>query len=84
MQRLFRAKDAPGRSPGDRRGLPVGERCRGMSGLRTVHVIVVIFSRLAFALVLFGSICLAIVIILLTWSLEALRVAIQTRPENRP
>jgi len=55
-----------------------------MSGLRTVHMIAVIFSRLAFALVLFGSICLAIVIILLTWSLEALRVAIQTRPENRP
>lgn len=60
-----------------------------MSGLRTVHVITVIFSGLALALVLFGSTCpaiaiLAIVIILLTWSLEALRVAIQTRPENRP
>jgi hypothetical protein len=60
-----------------------------MSGLRTVHAIAVILSGLALALVLFGSIrpaiaILAIVIILLTWSLEALRVAIQIRPENRP
>ncbi len=60
-----------------------------MSGLRTVHAIAAIFSGLALALVLFGSTrpaiaILAIVTILLAWSLEALRVAIQTRPENRP
>ena len=60
-----------------------------MSGLRTVHAIAVIFSGVALALVLFGSIrsaiaILAIVIIPLAWSLEALRVAIQTRSENRP
>ena len=60
-----------------------------MSGLRTVHAIAAIFSGLALALVLFGSTrpaiaILAIVIVLLAWSLEALRVAIQTRPENRP
>jgi len=60
-----------------------------MSGLRTVHAIAVIFSGLALALVLFGSTrpaiaILAIVIILLAWSLEALRVAIQTRPGNKP
>jgi len=60
-----------------------------MSGLRTVHAIAAIFSGLALALVLLGSTrpaiaILAIVIILLAWSLEALRVAIQTRPENRP
>ena len=60
-----------------------------MSGLRTVHAIAVIFSGLALALVLFGSsrpaiAILAIVIILLAWSLEALRVGIQTRPEKRP
>ena len=60
-----------------------------MSGLRTVHAIAVIFSGLALALVLFGSTrpaiaILAIVIILLAWSLEALRVAIQTRPKKRP
>ncbi|WP_168711587.1 hypothetical protein [Sphingomonas sp. PAMC26645] len=45
-------------------------------------------SGLALALVLFGSVgraigVLAIVTILLTWSLEVLRVAIQSRPENR-
>lgn len=60
-----------------------------MNGLRTSHAIAVAFSGVALALVLFGSIrtaiaILAIVMILLTWSLEALRVAIQTRPENRP
>ena len=59
-----------------------------MSGLRTVHAIAVILSGLALALVLFGSIrsaitILAIVTILLAWSLEALRVAIQSRSETR-
>lgn len=59
-----------------------------MSGLRTVHVIAVIFSGLALALVLFGSTrpaiaMLAIVTILLAWSLEALRVAVQSRSETR-
>ncbi len=59
-----------------------------MSGLRTVHAIAVIFSGLALALVLFGSTrpaiaILAIVTILLAWSLEALRVAIQSRSETR-
>lgn len=59
-----------------------------MSGLRTVHAIAVILSGIALALVLFGSIrsgiaVLAIVTILLTWSLEQLRVAHQSRPENR-
>jgi len=60
-----------------------------MNGLRTAHAIAVAFSGVTLALVLFGSIytaiaILAIVIILLTWCFEALRVAIQTRPENRP
>ncbi len=59
-----------------------------MSGLRTVLAIAVIFSGLALALVLFGSnrpaiAILAIVIILLAWSIDALRVAIQSRPETR-
>jgi len=59
-----------------------------MSGLRTVHAIAVMFSGLALALVLFGSTrpaiaILAIVTILLAWSLEALRVAIQSPPETR-
>ncbi len=59
-----------------------------MSGLRTVHAIAVIFSGLALALVLFGSTrpaiaILAIVTILLAWSLEALRVAVQSRSETR-
>ncbi|MDD1450848.1 hypothetical protein NHF48_007510 [Sphingomonas sp. H160509] len=59
-----------------------------MSGLRTIHAIAVILSGIALALVLFGSIrsgiaVLAIVTILLTWSLEQLRVAHQSRPENR-
>lgn len=59
-----------------------------MSGLRTVHAIAVILSGVALALVLFGSVrpaisVLAIVTILLAWSLEVLRVAIQSRPENR-
>ena len=59
-----------------------------MSGLRTVHAIAVVFSGMALALVLFGSTrpaiaILAIVTILLAWSLEALRVAIQAPPETR-
>ena len=59
-----------------------------MSGLRTVHAIAVIFSGLALALILFGSTrpaiaILAIVTILLAWSLEALRVAVQSRSETR-
>lgn len=59
-----------------------------MSGLRTIYAIVVILSGAAFGLVLFGSVSagiavLAIVTLLLTWSLEALRVAIHSRPENR-
>ncbi len=59
-----------------------------MSGLRTVHAIAVMFSGLALALVLFGSTrpaiaILAIVTILLAWSLEALRVAVQSRSETR-
>jgi len=59
-----------------------------MGGLRTVQAIAVIFSGLALALVLFGSTrpaiaILAIVTIPLAWSLEALRVAIQTPPETR-
>lgn len=59
-----------------------------MSGLRTVHAIAVMFSGLALALVLFGSTrpaiaILAIVTILLAWSLDALRVAIQSRSETR-
>ncbi len=59
-----------------------------MNGLRTVHAIAVIFSGLALALVLFGSTrpaiaILAIVTILLAWSLEALRVAVQSRSETR-
>jgi membrane protein implicated in regulation of membrane protease activity len=59
-----------------------------MSGLRTVHAIAVILSGLALALVLFGSTrpaiaILAIVTILLAWSLDALRVAVQSRPETR-
>ncbi len=59
-----------------------------MSGLRTIHAIAVIFSGLALALVLFGSTrpaiaILAIVTILLAWSLEALRVAIQSPSETR-
>ena len=59
-----------------------------MSGLRTVHAIAVIFSGLALALVLFESTrpaiaILAIVTILLAWSLEALRVAVQSRSETR-
>jgi hypothetical protein len=59
-----------------------------MSRLRTVHAIAVILSGIALALVLFGSVgraigVLAIVTILLTWSLEVLRAAIQSRPENR-
>ena len=74
--------------PSDYHNLPV-DTCRAMNGLRTAHAIAVAFGGVALALVLFGSIrtaiaILAIVIILLTWSLEALRVAIQTRPENRP
>jgi len=60
-----------------------------MNSLRTAHAIAIIFGGVALALVLFGSVrtaiaILAIVIIVLTWSLEALRVAIQTRPGNRP
>ncbi len=59
-----------------------------MSGLRTVHAIAVILSGVAIALAHFGSVgraigTLAIVTILLAWSLEVLRVAIQSRPENR-
>jgi len=59
-----------------------------MSGLRTVHAIAAIFSGLALALILFGSTrpaiaILAIVTILLAWSLEALRVAVQSRSETR-
>jgi hypothetical protein len=59
-----------------------------MSALRTIHATAVILSGVALALVLFGSIrsgiaVLAIVNILLTWSLEQLRVAHQSRPENR-
>ena len=59
-----------------------------MSGLRTVHAIAVIFSGLALALVLFGSTrpaiaILAIVTIVLTWSMEKLRVAVQSNPETR-
>ena len=59
-----------------------------MSGLRTIHAIAVVFSGLALALVLFGSTrpaiaILAIVTILLAWSLEALRVAVQSRSETR-
>jgi hypothetical protein len=59
-----------------------------MNRLRIVHAIAAVMSGLALALVLFGSIgraigVLAIVTILLTWSLEVLRVAIQSRPENR-
>jgi hypothetical protein len=60
-----------------------------MSGLRTVHAIAVIQCGGVLAMVLLGSsrlaiAALAIVTILLTWSIEKLRVAIQTRPENRP
>lgn len=60
-----------------------------MSALRTIHAIAVILCGVALALVLFGSIrsgiaMLAIVNILLTWSLEQLRVAHQSRSENRP
>jgi len=59
-----------------------------MSGFRTVHAIAVVFSGLALALVVFGSTrpaiaILAIVTILLAWSLEALRVAIHSRSETR-
>jgi len=59
-----------------------------MSGLRTIHAIAVMFSGTALALVLFGSTrpaiaILAIVTILLAWSLEALRVAVQSRSETR-
>ena len=59
-----------------------------MSRARTVHAIAVILSGVALALVLFGSVgpaigLLSIVTILLTWSLEVLRAAIQPRPENR-
>ncbi len=59
-----------------------------MSGLRTVHAIAVMLSGIALALVLFGSVrpaigVLAIVTILLAWSLEQLRVARQSRPENK-
>ncbi|TCP94441.1 hypothetical protein C8J42_101907 [Sphingomonas sp. PP-CE-1A-559] len=54
-----------------------------MSGLRTVHAIAVILSGAALGLVLFGSVrrgiaVLAIVTILLAWSLEVLRVAVQS------
>jgi len=60
-----------------------------MNGLRTVHAIAVIQCGFVLAMVLLGSTrlaiaALAIVTILLTWSIEKLRVAIQTRPENRP
>lgn len=59
-----------------------------MNGLRTILAITVILSGVALGLVLFGSIrsgiaVLAIVTILLTWSLEQLRVAHQSRRENR-
>ena len=60
-----------------------------MSGLRTVHAIAVMLSGLALALVLFGSVrpaigVLTIVTILLTWSLEQLRVAYKSRRETKP
>ncbi len=59
-----------------------------MSPQRTVHAIAVILGGVALGLVLFGSVgraigVLSIVTILLTWSLEFLRAAIQSRPENR-
>lgn len=59
-----------------------------MSGLRTIHAIAIIMSGVAFALMLFGAVrpaigVLTIVTILLTWSLEQLRVAHQSRPENK-
>ncbi|MEG3169216.1 hypothetical protein U1737_13565 [Sphingomonas sp. LB3N6] len=59
-----------------------------MSALRTVHAIAVMMSGLALALVLFGSVrpaigVLAIVTIVLTWSLEQLRVAHHPRPEKK-
>ena len=59
-----------------------------MSGLRTVHAIAVMFSGSALALVQFGSTrpaiaILAIVTILLAWSLVALRVAVQSRSETK-
>jgi len=59
-----------------------------MSGLRTVLAIAVVFSGLALALVFFGSTrpaiaILAIVIILLAWSIDALRAAIQSPSETR-
>ncbi len=58
-----------------------------MSGLRTVHAIAVIQCGVVLAMVLLGSprlaiAALAIVTILLTWSIEKLRVAIQIHPEN--
>ena len=59
-----------------------------MRGLRTVHAIIVIQCGVVLAMVLFGSpglaiAALAIVTIMLTWSIEKLRTAIQSRPENR-
>jgi len=60
-----------------------------MNGLRTFHAIAVIQCGVVLALVLLGSsrvaiAALAMVTILLTWSIEKLRAAIQTHPENRP
>lgn len=59
-----------------------------MSGLRTVHAIIVIQCGVVLAMGVFGSprvavAALAIVTIMLTWSNEKLRVAAQSRPENK-
>ncbi len=60
-----------------------------MSGLRTIHAIIVIQCGVVLAMAVIGSprsaiAALAIGTILLTWSIEKLRVAIQSRPEKRP
>jgi len=59
-----------------------------MSGVRTIHAIIVIQCGVVLVMAVFGSpriaiAALAIVTIMLTWSNEKLRVAVQSRPENK-
>ncbi len=60
-----------------------------MNGLRSVHAAIAFIGGLVLGLILFGAssrginALLAFTFVLLAWSLEKLRVAILTRPENR-
>ena len=60
-----------------------------MTSLRTVHAAIAFIGGLVLGLLLFGAsgrgvnALVALTFVLLAWSLEKLRVAILTRPENR-